>query len=227
MRITHLWRYPVKSFSGEPLTETAVDHRGIPFDRAFRFAVQSDGKRKALTGRQLPQMLAYQAFAASGSVAVRTPDGMLLSPGAELRAMLSSAYGRALFLEEAQTTDYPFFDDADLLIINAASVRTLAEEMRTPIDVLRFRPSIVVDGADAQPFAEDGWIGKSFTAGTARLQIVQRNVRCVMTNIDPQTCAVDPSFLTFLTEHHEQCFGVYARVAAPGRIAVGDEWAPL
>jgi uncharacterized protein len=228
VRITHLWRYPVKSLSGEALRQTTLDPHGIPYDRSFRFVDMRDGNSgKALTARQIPQMLAFRASAASGSVCVESPDGSTVAPGEQLVKLLQTTFDRPLALEAQKPDAYPFFDDNDLLVINAASVRELSREMDIAVDIRRFRPSIVIDGADAQPYAEDHWVGKSFAAGTAQLDIVQRNVRCVITNIDPETFAVDPAFLKFLVDHHEQCFGVYARVRTPGGIALGDEWRPL
>jgi uncharacterized protein len=223
MRITHLWRYPVKSLAGEALKEADLAAGGIPFDRAFRFIDESrDGK--ALTARQQPRMLAFKAFASGGSVHAIAPDGAVLRAGEPLEAALRTAFPQPLHIEAAQPGAYPFFDDSDLLVINAASVRALADEMGVPVNIVRFRPSVVIDGEDATPFCEDGWVGQRFAAGTAAIEITQRNIRCVFTNIDPETYAVDPSFLKHIAERHEQCFGVYARVVRPGRIAVGDEW---
>lgn len=223
MRITHLWRYPVKSLAGEALKEADLGSGGIPFDRAYRLVDETrDGK--PLTARQQPRMLAFKAFASGGSVHAIAPDGAVLRAGEPLEAALRATFAQPMHIEAAQTGAYPFFDDSDLLVINAASVRALAEEMGVPVNIVRFRPSIVLDGDDATPFCEDGWVGQTFGAGAAAIEITQRNIRCVFTNIDPETYAVDPSYLKHIAARHEQCFGVYARVARPGRIAVGNEW---
>jgi uncharacterized protein len=228
MRITHLWRYPVKSLAGEALTEAELDRCGIPFDRSFQLVDERETRKgQVLTARQIPRLLSFRARAANGSVSVQSPDGSFVTAGEELATKLQSTFDHALSIVARDKDSYPFFDDNDLLVINAESVRALGLEMDIPVDIMRFRPSIVLDGEDAKAFVEDEWIGRSFAAGRAELDIVERNVRCIMTNIDPTTCAVDPSFLKFLTDHHQQCFGVYASVRRPGRIAIGDEWRPL
>jgi uncharacterized protein YcbX len=228
MRITHLWRYPVKSLSGEALKQADLDAGGIPFDRSFQMVDETQSREgKPLTARQLPRMLAFKAFASGGSVHAIAPDGAVLRAGDQLEAALREAFDRPMHIEASQAGAYPFFDDSDLLIVNGASVRALADEMGVPMNVLRFRPSIVVDGEDAAPFVEDAWVGRTFGAGTAEIEVTQRNIRCVFTNIDPDTYAVDPAYLKHIAQRHEQCFGVYARVARPGRVAVGDEWRPL
>lgn len=225
MRITHLWRYPVKSLAGEALQDAQLERGGIPFDRSFRFVDELAGREgKPLTARQLPRMLAFKAFASGGNVHAIGPDGAVLRAGEQLASALRTTFDRQLHIEAAGAGAYPFFDDSDLLVINGASVRALADEMGVPMSVVRFRPSIVVDGEDATPFVEDSWVGSTFAAGAAQIDITQRNIRCVFTNIDPDTYEVDPKFLKHIADRHEQCFGVYARVARPGRIAVGDEW---
>jgi uncharacterized protein YcbX len=225
VRITHLWRYPVKSLGGEALEAAQVEHTGIRYDRSFRLIDQHPHRQgKPLTGRELPGMLGYRASASNGGVAVRTPDGATIAAGERLAAAMHAALGRPMSIEPLVTEAYPFFDDCDLLICNAASVRALEREMGIAVNPLRFRPSILLDGADATPFVEDTWVGARVEVGAVALEIVQRNVRCAMTNIDPDTCVVDPAYLKHLVQRHEQCFGVYARVRVPGRIALGDEW---
>jgi len=229
VRITHLWRYPVKSLGGEPLQATSLDRGGMPFDRSYRLVDEVEGREgKPLTARQLPKLLSFKASAtAGGGVRVAAPDGATIDAGDELAVMLRSKFDRALRVEAVSFGAYPFFDDSDLLVINAASVRALGEEMSLPVTALRFRPSILLDGDDATPYIEDDWVGRSFAAGTAEIAITQRNIRCVFTNIDPDTCEVNPDVLRHIAERHEQCFGVYARVAKPGTISVGDEWRAL
>jgi uncharacterized protein YcbX len=55
MRVTRLWRYPVKSMQGEPLREAIVGERGIEGDR--QWALVALGTGKALTARREPQLL--------------------------------------------------------------------------------------------------------------------------------------------------------------------------
>jgi len=228
VRITHLWRYPVKSLGGEPLQATSLDHGGMPFDRSYRLVDELEGREgKPLTARQLPELLSFKATAAAGGVRVAQPDGAVIDAGDALATALRVRFDRPLRVEAVGAGAYPFFDDSDLLVINAASVRALGEEMSLPVTALRFRPSILLDGDDATPYIEDDWVGRSFAAGTAEIAITQRNIRCVFTNIDPDTCEVNPAVLRHIAERHEQCFGVYARVAKPGTISVGDEWRAL
>lgn len=50
--VAELWRYPVKSMQGEPLSETRVGPTGIDGDRGW--AVVDTKTGLALTGRRAP-----------------------------------------------------------------------------------------------------------------------------------------------------------------------------
>lgn len=207
------------------MTSTPVARGGIPFDRSFMLVDESENRKgKPLTARQEPKMLAFRASADSGKVSVRSPEGSIIDADQELAAKVEATFARPVSIQSKAPDGYPFFDDNDILVINAASVRALAAAMGVPVDIMRFRPSIVLDGDGARAFEENQWIGRRFGAGTAAFELVELNIRCVFTNIDPKTFEVDPSFLKYLVDHHNQRFGVYATVRAPGSIAVGDEW---
>ena len=78
------------------------------------------------------------------------------------------------------------------------------------------------------PWAEFDLVGQTIALGGARLVVTKRIERCAATNVDPATGVRDmqiPHALDALYGHHD-C-GVYARVAASGRVAVGDALAPV
>jgi MOSC domain-containing protein len=224
MRITHLWRYPVKSLAGEPLAQTRLDRGGMPFDRQY---IIKDGeptrKGNALTARVVSDLLAYQATVDADAVRVSAPDGRIF-PVETLSSHLASALGRALWVEAAPAGAAPFHDAHDILVLNAASVRALEREWAKPLDPRRFRPNIMLDGDDLAPYVEDSWVGRRFSVGEAVLEGAALDQRCVLPTIDPQSLVRDPTLLRLIVERHNQCFGLYCRVLAAGNIALGDEW---
>ena len=227
MRITHLWRYPVKSLGGEPLTSTRVDRGGIPFDRQY-IILDGDTKRKGKTldANLVAELLAYTASADNGSVSVRTPDALTFAVNEAFSSHLQSALQRPLSIESAKSASEPFHDEHDILVINAASIRALSEEWGSPVNPLRFRPNIMIDGDDVPPYGENEWVGRTFQVGDALFEGAMLDARCAVTTIDPETLQKRPDFLRLIVERHNMCFGLYCRVRAPGRIEVGDEWQP-
>src|SRR5579864_5662099 len=145
MRITHLWRYPVKSLAGEPLSDTVVDRGGIPFDRRYMIIDgEATRKGKPLTARLVADLLAYRATVTGEDVRVKTPDGQTFAMDETFSSHLQSALSRPLSLEAAAAAAEPFHDAHDILVLNEASVRALEGEWGSPINPLRFRPNIML-----------------------------------------------------------------------------------
>ena len=225
MRVVQIWRYPVKSMGGEPLRSVELGNGGMPFDRRYA-VIDSDPNRagKPLTARIEKRLLGYCAKVRDGIAYVCVPDGVerdVHEP--EWLEALSAEIDRPVSL---QSFDNAIHDDSDILVVNAASLRALTTEYGAFINPLRFRPNFVVDSADAKPFAEEAWIGHDITVGDALLRVQYPCDRCVLTTIDPETLAMDPSFLRLVVEKHGGRFGLYCSVVRSGSVALGDEWRP-
>lgn len=73
-----------------------------------------------------------------------------------------------------------FADAYPILIANEESLNDLNSRLDAPVPMNRFRPNLVVSGADA--FAEDGW--KQIKIGGVIFHAVKPCGRCVITTID-------------------------------------------
>jgi uncharacterized protein YcbX len=76
-----------------------------------------------------------------------------------------------------------FSDAYPLLLLNEASLRELSTRVGRDMQVERFRPNLVVSGADA--FAEDGW--HRLRIGGVTFIVEKPCERCVFTTVDPVT----------------------------------------
>ncbi len=106
-------------------------------------------------------------------------------------------------------------------IVNLASVRELERISRRPVNPLRFRPNIIVDGLPT--WSELELVDRSITIGSVRLDVFTRTQRCDATNVEPATGARDmaiPALLQRTLGHTD--FGIYAVIASPGTIRPGD-----
>ena len=71
-------------------------------------------------------------------------------------------------------------------IINLASVASIENLVGAPVDPLRFRANLYVEGWPA--WHEFGLLGHALSlGGQARLRVVKRIVRCAATNVEPGT----------------------------------------
>lgn len=97
-----------------------------------------------------------------------------------------------------------------------------------PLDMRRFRPNVVVDGA-GEAFAEDGW--KRVRIGSVQMRFAEHCDRCVVPTVDPDTLVGGVEPIRTLARHRRWdrhvYFGVRLVPTGTGRIAVGDSVTPL
>jgi uncharacterized protein YcbX len=106
-------------------------------------------------------------------------------------------------------------------IINLASVRAIENMVGAPVNPLRFRANLYVEGWPA--WSEFDLLDRSLAIGEIRLKVVKRIVRCAAVNVDPDTAERDLAIPQALQRRlgHGDC-GIYAEVVTGGTIAVGD-----
>jgi len=124
-----------------------------------------------------------------------------------------------------------FADGYPLLVTTSASLDALngwiddgprADE--GPLPMVRFRPSIVIDGTTA--WEEDGW--RRIRVGAAEFRVAKGCARCTITMTDPWTVARGREPIATLAKHRrwdgETWFGMNLVPDNPGAtISVGDE----
>jgi uncharacterized protein len=219
---------------------------------AFRSAVRPCGF-PYLTGREQSKMLLYRprfrcpdkaakppnlaeaegiepglnpvfADPADLAVAVETPSGDVLSVDdpkliRKLEEGLSDEHALTLLRSERSMTDA-----RPISLFSVQTVRRLGEELGTDLDKRRFRANIFMDLASTAGFAEDGFVDRSLRIGSKTVvSIRERDPRCAMITLDPDTAEADPAILRTVTKAHEGKAGVYGAVLTEGMIRVGDE----
>lgn len=86
-------------------------------------------------------------------------------------------------LDYAQKGDQTGFSDGfPILLISEASLDDLNQRLEAPVEMIRFRPNIVVSGCNA--FAEDHW--KRFTISKIEMHGAKLCSRCILTTVDPE-----------------------------------------
>ncbi|HEX5860173.1 MAG TPA: MOSC N-terminal beta barrel domain-containing protein [Microbacterium sp.] len=178
-------------------------------------------------------------------------QGTALPAGAEADAWISARLGRPARLvwqpdpraRPVNPTHGGLPDDrvslADVGPLLLASESSLAQldrwtDAATPaLDMLRFRPNVVVDGEPGRPFAEDAW--PSVRLGEVRFRVSGVCDRCVMTTIDPVTLTRGKEPIRTLAKHRKwdgrTRFGVWlvpdlAASPAGAVVSVGDAVVP-
>jgi uncharacterized protein YcbX len=230
--VAGLWRWPVKSMAGERVNALRLDGRGAGGDRTHAVTHLHKGRRKPLTAREAPRLLAWHArypFNVDGGIdparppfaIVTAPDGRSYRWGdPRLKHALAGDLGREIEL----TRDIAGIQDLPrtLLITTEASLQALGDELGGPVDLRRFRPNLHLD-LDAAGWAELGWAGAELAfAGGVRLRLLHPCERCAIPTRHPDTQVKWPGLLKHLTTTHEQNFGINARVLTGGRLEAGE-----
>ncbi len=228
--IREIIRYPVKSMAGTAVESAVLGWHGLAGDRRFAFRRVGDDRGVPwLTASRLPELLLYHPVGLDERTGeplpthVRTPTGSQLQLGsAELNAEISERHGSAV---ELMMLKNGIFDEAAISAISLATVAAIGREAGRDVDRRRFRANIVIETTRGEPFLEDEWVGGVLVFGegdAAAVSVTQRDVRCVMVNLDPETAEKDASVMKTVVGLNENCAGVYATVVRTGRIGVGD-----
>ena len=247
MRIVSLHRYPVKGFSPEALDAvTLAAGRYMPGDRLYAVENGPAGFDPA-EPRWLPK-IKFLMLMRNGSLArirtryddatailtasvdghtvaadLSTPDGRLAFEAFLRRAVPGELRGPPKVLPAPDGHRFTDSRKGFVSIINAASVRALEAIVGRPVDPLRFRGNLLVEGLD--PWAEFDLVGRELAGPDGiRLRATSRIVRCAAINVDPETGERDLDLPRTLQTSlgHADC-GIYADVLAGGTIRVGDD----
>lgn len=244
-RIDSLWRHPVKGFTPERIAEATLEAGGFfPCDRIY--AVENgpsgfDPAAPAWITKQKFAVLAKIADVARARTAYNEATGVLSTSAegrAPIRAPLTKPEGREAFaawltdflgeevsgpLKVVEAPGHRFTDHprGAVSIVNLASVRDLESKVGRPIDPLRFRANLYVEGWPAwiENEAKDRQVG----LGPVTARVFSSIVRCAATHVDPTTGVRDIDLVAALHANygHMLC-GVYVSILEGGCIGEGD-----
>lgn len=248
MRIASLHRYPVKGLSPESLSRVVLEEGAyFPGDRLYAIENGPSGFDPDEPQHQpkirFLQLMKNEALArletryddASGVLSIRdggkplaegalgTEEGRL-AIAAALEAFLPAAERRGALRLLAAPHGFRFTDSRTgfVSLINRASVQALEERLGRPVDPLRFRGNLLVDGLG--PWEEFSLVGRSLEGPSGvRLSVTKRIDRCAATAVEPGTGLRDLPIVRTLMEAwgHVDC-GVYAQITHGGVLAEGQ-----
>jgi uncharacterized protein YcbX len=233
--VVALWRYPVKSLQGEPVSQLEVGSEGLQGDR--RFAIFDRETGMGVTGRRSPDLLFASArLLPDGGVEITLPDGRIsegddhLSEWLQRPVTLRRAdeagprrYESPVDFEDEAHTQWNAFDGSPGAFhdLASASVSLLAAATIRTWDPRRFRANILLDMGPTT--TEVALVGHEVAIGEARLSVRRRLGRCVMTT-RPQPGGIerDLDVLRTINRERDGKLAVGSVVTLPGRISVGD-----
>jgi uncharacterized protein YcbX len=250
VRVTSLQRYPIKGLSAERLPQAELT-KGchFPGDRLYAIENGPSGFDPARPQHQpkikFLMLMRHEALArlvtryddATSTLVIQdgqrelargdlsTPDGRLAIEAFFRRFMPRELRGAPKVLTAPDESGFRFTDSRRgyVSVINLASVQALEEIAGVPVDPLRFRGNLHVNGME--PWAELDLVGKVLRGPSGlRLKVTKRIERCAATNVNPATGLRDLDLPKTLMGHlgHVDC-GIYAEVVDSGTVSEGEE----
>lgn len=194
--VESLWRYPIKSMSGEAMSEAFMGFSGFYGDRCFAFKNSSARKGAPyLTATAQQQMLRYHPQFRYAERAAKPPnliEAMSIAPGitpanAEPNDLIldvvtpsrvTLAVDDPALIEmlceglrgENHLTlvrsDRALTDCRPVSLISLQTVRQVEAELGMPVDKRRFRANVYFNLASGDGFAEDELVGRRLRIGS-------------------------------------------------------------
>jgi uncharacterized protein YcbX len=205
LHVAALWRYPVKSLAGEPLTTAEIGPEGIAGDRL----VWVCGPEAVRTSRRHHRLLGLKGTL-SGDNYPLINRYRWDSP--EALALVQDAAGSDAWLEESDGLHR--FDVLPLLVATDGAVAAFGRDVR------RLRPNILIGGVDG--LAERDWPGAELQIGDVIVRLDSLRSRCPMTTVDPDTLHRDPEVLRDIGRRFGGHLALDAAVVRGGRISIDD-----
>lgn len=250
--VDSLWRYPIKSMSGEAMKEAFMGFSGFYGDRCFAF--KNSSARKGfpyLNATAQPQMLRYRPQFRYTERAARPPnlaDAMSIAPGVtpatepnDLNLDVVTPSGAMVAVDDPGLiemlgeglrgenhltlvrSDRALTDCRPVSLISLQTVRQVEAELGIPIDKRRFRANIYLNLATDYGFAEDKVVGRKLRIGSsAVIMVLERDPRCKMISLAPETGEHNPEVLRKVAQAHGASAGVYCAVLVEGILTKGD-----
>jgi uncharacterized protein YcbX len=206
-----------------------------------------------LTGREQREMLLYRPRFRHPDKAARPPnqaEAEALAPGlnplfadpADLAVEVETPSGEVLRVDDPalarllverlgdghvltlMRSERAMTDCRPVSLFSIQTARQLGDEIGTALDKRRFRANVYVVLESAAGFAEDEFVGHTLRLGPkVVIAVLERDPRCKMITIDPETAEPSGAILRQVSRAHEGMAGVYGAVLVEGMVDRGDD----
>lgn len=209
---------------GFPYLSATAQERMLRYRPQFRYAERAVKPPNLFEAMSIaPGVNPANAEPDDLSLDVVTPSGATLEiDDPALAAMLVEGLRGENHLTLVRS-DRALTDCRPISLISLQTVRQIETESGFFIDKRRFRANVYFNLAADDGFGEDVLVGRRLRIGThAEIMILERDPRCKMISLDPETGEHNPEVLRQVAQSHAAYAGVYAAVLIEGILTQGD-----
>ena len=207
MKVSKIWRYPVKTMGGEALQRACLGPLGIEGDRVVHV---ENLHGEVITSRSHPRFLGHK-----GSLG---PDGEPRVDGRPWKSPEVAAEVVEIGGPGAKLVRYDGaerFDVLPLLVATDGAIAAFGHDHR------RLRPNFVIGGVEGM--GEREWPGGCLRIGKVLIGVQDLRLRCIMTSFDPDTLIQEKEITRDIYRRFEGKLALNCFVIEGGEVAVGDE----
>jgi uncharacterized protein YcbX len=209
---------------GFPYLSATVQEQMLCYRPQFRYAERAAKPPNLIEAMSIaPGVTPANAEPNDLSLDVVTPSGAVVAVDdpALLEMLCKGLHGENHLT--LVRSDRALTDCRPVSLISLQTVRQVEEEMGIPIDKRRFRANVYFNLESDHGFGEDKLIGRKLRIGSsAMIMVLERDPRCKMISLDPETGEHNPEVLRKVAKTHDVCAGVYCAVLVEGILTKGD-----
>ena len=169
-------------------------------------------------------MLGIDPPAVVRTLSVQTPDGACLAIDDPALIQLLSEGLRERHQLRLTRSQRSLTDCRPVSLFATQTAQQISDDLGITLDKRRFRANIYLDLGSTQGFAEDQFVGHVLRIGEkVVLAILERDPRCKMITLDPDTAEPNPEIMKRIARAHDGKAGIYAAVLTEGTIRPGDQ----
>ncbi len=210
---------------GFPYFNAVVQQQMLLFSPRFRNPVRASKPPNLAEAERIePGVNPANAEREDMALDVVTPSGQVLAiDDPALLELLSQGMSEKHRLKLVWS-DRALTDCRPVSLISMQTIAQIGSELSMTMDKRRFRSNIYFHLTDEKGgFDEDRLVGCRLRIGPkATLMVLERDPRCKMISIDPQTSEHNPEVLRKVVQAHGNFAGVYCAVLVEGLVKKGD-----
>ncbi|HEV7744363.1 MAG TPA: MOSC domain-containing protein [Pyrinomonadaceae bacterium] len=210
---------------GFPYLNANVQQQMLLYRPQFRYPERASKPSNLTEAESIEPGITYASAAAEDMIVdVVVPSGEIVSlDDPALIKLLGEGISEQHQLELVRS-DRALTDCRPVSLVSLQTVRQIDSELEIPIDKRRFRANIYFSFAsENNGFAEDAFVGRRLRIGSkATIMVLERDPRCKMISLDPDTGEHNPEALRKVTQAHDALAGVYCAVLVEGLLKQGD-----